>query len=118
MTTIHQPAWKDLLALVTEAKAAAANAQGGELEKNDLQIAALKLERKLAASGFDELDAIPSIALPDVTQLQADVEALKKAVEEDRSSGGSWKGMLGGIVKSVTRLIPGVGGIIDSVLPK
>lgn len=117
MTTQPQPTWRILLDLVSEAERAVKQAEGGELEKTELRIAARKLKRKLKASVFDVLDPIPSIAQADVRQLESDMAVLKKAIAEDATSGGGWKGILGGIVRSVTRLIPG-GELIEGFLPK
>lgn len=110
--------WEELNTLMAETRTLIKNTRGGEAEKNNFEIELGKLEALKERQSWDAGAEILTLKRTDQTKLRADFEVLRVAVEEDRTSGGSWKGILGSIVKTVTGMIPGVGGLIGAVTDK
>ena len=54
------------------------------IQADDLAILELQIQRKIAVSGFDPLTALPSVAVPGLTQLKQLGADLKKAIADEK----------------------------------
>ena len=70
------------------------------IQADDLAIMELKIQRKLAVSGFEPLSAIPQVAVPDFSHLQALSVELRGATEDEQKR-VALVGRIMGVAKTV-----------------
>lgn len=95
--------FEDLLAELKTAREMVEGVDPNSVQADDLAILELQIQRKLAVAGFEPLSGIPSVGLPDFTQLREASVALKKAIaDEERRT--AIVGRILGAAKNIARV--------------